>query len=281
MDSDNRTFRQRMGVHPLPVQLDIETIPRDFRAIVWARFHHFILRNSPDVTYDVTRVRGPALELLKGYFVFIEHQPIDEFSNKTSSAIKYSKRLIMDADWSETMEFINFILRSTATPDALKAVIVAAMEKYRLAYRFIDGRVCPIASTEHAQAIEAAHLALNEQKYVGAAEHLGLASAELSAGRWAASIRESIHAVESVVRQIEPTENDFAPALSKIEKRRPFHPALKAAFGKLYGYTSNEAGIRHSIVDEPKGQIDEPLALFMNHACVSAISFLIAIDRSS
>lgn len=39
-------------------------------------------------------------------------------------------------------------------------------------------------------------------------------------------------------------------ALKALERNGKLHPALKEAFLKLYGYTSDAQGIRHALVDE-------------------------------
>jgi hypothetical protein len=66
-------------------------------------------------------------------------------------------------------------------------------------------------------------------KLHGAREHLAKAASELSAGHFAGSVRESINAVESVVRVLEP-DGDFGKALSKLEKKVNIHGGLKAGF---------------------------------------------------
>jgi hypothetical protein len=69
-------------------------------------------------------------------------------------------------------------------------------------------------------------------------EHLAKAASELSAGHFAGSVRESIHAVESVVRVLE-SGGDFGKALSTLEKKVKIHGALKAGFKSIYGFTSD------------------------------------------
>jgi hypothetical protein len=53
------------------------------------------------------------------------------------------------------------------------------------------------------------------------------------------------------------------------------HPALEKAFLSLYGYSSDEDGIRHPILDDPSSVgFDE--AKFMLVACSAFVNFLIA-----
>jgi hypothetical protein len=53
------------------------------------------------------------------------------------------------------------------------------------------------------------------------------------------------------------------------------HPALGKGFGSLYGFTSDEKGIRHALLDEPAAQVDETDALYMLGSCASFVSYLI------
>ncbi|HHW57999.1 MAG TPA: hypothetical protein GXX15_10125 [Clostridia bacterium] len=64
------------------------------------------------------------------------------------------------------------------------------------------------------------------------------------------SIKESISAVESLVKLISSDKKgDLNRAIRKLEEKIYIHPALKEAFIKLYGYTSDEGGIRHAMLE--------------------------------
>jgi hypothetical protein len=56
---------------------------------------------------------------------------------------------------------------------------------------------------------------------------------------------------------------------------------MKAGFNSLYGYTSDEQGIRHAHLNEPTAQPDETDALFMIGACAAFVSYLIGKARSA
>jgi hypothetical protein len=76
-----------------------------------------------------------------------------------------------------------------------------------------------------------------------------------------------------VARALEPEAQKLGPALSKLEKSVRVHPALRKGFGSLYGFTSDEKGIRHALLDEPMAQVDETDALYMlgssRHSCLT------------
>jgi hypothetical protein len=61
-----------------------------------------------------------------------------------------------------------------------------------------------------------------------------------------------------------------------LEQRGHLHGGLKAAFGKLYGYSSDEEGVRHALVFGEEAKVDETDALFMLGACASFVSYLLS-----
>ena len=107
------------------------------------------------------------------------------------------------------------------------------------------------------------------------AAHLQRASKCINNGDSAGSVRESIHAVESVARQIDPkASKDLGAALTSLERQGALHPAFKQAISKLYGYTSDEQGIRHALLDKAAANVTIDEAVFMLGACASFASYL-------
>ena len=51
--------------------------------------------------------------------------------------------------------------------------------------------------------------------------------------------------------------------------------AMKVGFASLYGYTSDNQGIRHAHLNEPSSKPDEAEALFMIGSCAAFVSYLI------
>lgn len=131
----------------------------------------------------------------------------------------------------------------------------------------------PISSDEDAKVAEQAFAALNKDLYSGARTHLIAAAERLAEGDWRGSIRESINAAESVVRVLTGKKEGFSKAIAILEARWSIHGALKRSFVGLYGYTSDEPGIRHSLSDEA-ALVDEADALFMFGACSAFVTYL-------
>ena len=109
----------------------------------------------------------------------------------------------------------------------------------------------------------------------GSEAHLRKAAELINKGEWPDSVRESIHAVESVARKLAPAaSNTLEPALASLEKAGQLHPALKKAFSRLYGYTNAEEGIRHPLIANSTSPVSQDEAVFMLGACASFTTYL-------
>ena len=145
-------------------------------------------------------------------------------------------------------------------------------------YRFV-----PRASKEQGEATQQAIETIRESNLEGAAAHLRQATEHINAQQYADSITDSIHAVESAARMIDlEASKTLGPALNSLEKAGVLkHPALKAAFEKLYGYTSNEQGIRHALLEQDSPDVGLDEAIFMFGACASFAAYLAQKNRQA
>lgn len=92
-------------------------------------------------------------------------------------------------------------------------------------------------------------------------------------------MRESIHAVESVANVLSGKEKaTLRDGLRALKAKMEIHPAFEKGINMLYGYASDEKGIRHALLeDEAKADLQD--ALFMLGACASFVSYLIGKAR--
>ena len=140
---------------------------------------------------------------------------------------------------------------------------------------FVEGKIVEITSEGEITEIE---LAIEQsQPYAGVKTHLTTALSLMSSRTnpdYRNSIKESISAVESLAKRLTGDEGaTLGDALKKLEKAKQLHPALKDAFSKLYGYTSDAGGIRHALTNEADNTQAE--ARFMLIACSAFINFCI------
>jgi len=149
------------------------------------------------------------------------------------------------------------------------------LEQELSAYRFVGGKIVRITSKEEILEIEKA-LDIPEplkRVRIHLERALGLL-ADKKSPDYRNSIKESISAVEAICKLISGDEKaTLDQALNKLETdfNLCLHPALKKAFRSLYGYTSDEKGIRHSLLDEPNINFED--AKFMLVVCSTFINY--------
>ena len=129
---------------------------------------------------------------------------------------------------------------------------------------------------EQANAVEQAIEVVHDSGIDSAVTHLRQAAEHINMEQYADSLADSIHAVESVARTIDPNNGgSLGKALKSLENAGLLkHRALKEAFMKLYGYTSDEEGIRHALVDQSSADVGLDEAIFMFGACASFAAYL-------
>lgn len=143
-------------------------------------------------------------------------------------------------------------------------------------YRFIDGKI--VAITDRCE-IEEIEQACNVP-YNGCKAHIEKAVGFLADREhkdYKNCIKESISAVESICKIIVGDEKaTLGMAIKKLKENGiNIHHALETAFSKLFGYTSDEGGIRHAeglFVSE----VSFEEAKFMLVSCSAFVNYLIA-----
>ena len=89
------------------------------------------------------------------------------------------------------------------------------------------------------------------------------------------AIKEAISAVESTLKVLTTAKHlDLSGALKEFVKTHPIHSALVRGLDALYGYTSNEAGLRHALM-EADAKVGFAEAKFMIVACAAFMNYLI------
>jgi len=189
------------------------------------------------------------------------------------------RRYFFGCEWYEIYDFIEFVSKAypnEATNEQFRKECNAVLERELSAYRFVGGQITEIAAEEEIAEIEEAQDSSTLLRPV--ADHLKRALALMADRKspdYRNSIKESISAVEAMCNLI--TGNSSATlgsALKELEKkdRVDMHPALKGAFEKLYGYTSNAEGIRHALLKESNLAFED--AKFMLVSCSAFINYL-------
>jgi hypothetical protein len=274
------TFEQAEGLALLPTQLSRTEVSRELRAVLWNYIHEEIKKTAEHSSaYGWSTLGEPWDRILKQVHVYREHQLIDDFQSELRRALTVVRRVFEEGSYSDIYGWLQFVLSINRSREFAERI--ANILKYcRSPYRIVaDDVICPIGTDEEAATIGKAFADLKASGLAGSREHLKSASAELSAGNFSDSIRESVHAVESVVGVLEPS-GDFGKALAKLEAKVKIHGALVSGFKSVYGFSSDEQGIRHPLLDKEAPAVDETDAMFMIGACSAFISYLINKSRA-
>ena len=269
------SFEQREGFAAVPSQLARGELSDHLRSVLWAYLHPKLERTP------YGNLGPPWRNILLQKHVHRDHRPVDEFDSTAYVQIENLKRLCFDGDCGTVLGFFDWLITAFERPPVRADEIDQILTHCRSAYRVIDGMICFAGSDTEVETIQRAFTDLSSAGYNGARSHLRDAAKHLTNGFWADSIRESIHAVESVAVLIEPKATTLGDALKLIEKRKTIHPALKTGFQNIYGFTSDEKGIRHSLLEKSASDVDEADALFMIGACAAFVSYLVAKAREA
>jgi hypothetical protein len=174
-------------------------------------------------------------------------------------------------------DFIEFIsnvhedeIRNAAFQEACNNVL----ERELSAYRFVGGKIGAITSEEEIAVVEEAIQFPDALKPVST--HIARALdflVDRKAPDYRNSIKESISAVEATCKLLTGMPKaDLGYALKHLADKISLHPALEDGFLKMYAFTSDEDGIRHTLLDESDLSFED--AKFMLVSCCAFVNYL-------
>lgn len=285
-DSKKLSFSQAQGYEELPMPLKLEEINQKTRTKIW---NHLFIAVSVSLDNVTTRqgiisiVKEPWVNILVSLHVEFLGLPIDEFSSSRENFIDKYKTLLCGPgrvlSFNKIFDLLQHIMRSNFCPLEFTDAIAGIFEEHQLAYRVDKTQpvtIYPVTTQIEGEALLGALDQLRENEFSSAEEHLRRASDFLNQSKYPDSIRESINSVESVARKLDPSSpNSLNKALKALQEKSPLHPALEKGLQSLYGYTSDEEGIRHPLINDNQANVGIDEAVFMLGACASFSSYLL------
>ena len=272
-------FSQRYGHEPVPEALRLGELPSEARTMMWSVLYEQMENTRvADAILRLNSVGGVWEAILKAKHLFLDARPLDEWNDGFKSQCAELKGRILEDPFNRVFDLIEFIMRHPDCPLEFIGGVSWLFRHFQLAYAIDTGppaTVVPTATAEEGEQLKRSLKELRSAGLDGSAGHLRNASKCINDGDSAGGVRESIQAVESVARQIDPkASKNLGAALASLEREGALHPAFKQAISNLYGYTSDEQGIRHALLD--KGQADVTIheAVFMLGTCASFASYL-------
>lgn len=267
-------FSQRSGLVETPPQLKIGQVSSELRRLI-DYYLNLEVERVECYGIDSNYFDDDWMRVAQDFHVMILKKPIREFRNNTYSFKENISKITDTASIGVLFDFIEYFLQHPNVSSDLKKDITSAFVMSRAAYRVVDKQIIAIGTDEQAVAFQESLRDAANFGQLPARSHLIEAGKQLRDGAWADSVRESISAVEAVSKRLAPEKNTLGAALSELEKTGRLHGGLKQAFSALYGYTSDEEGVRHAKVFQEEAFVDEADALFMLGACASFVSYLI------
>ena len=266
-------FSERHG-YSVEKAIQYEFISRDLRTSIW----NFLEDNMLPSGGGFLGQDPHYFQIAKFLYDDFHRRKIREIPNYIPEFVKLENIRFDKYPWNIVYGYCEFWFEFAPANDGerLAKQFNIILERDKAAYRLIEGKIVPIIESEQLTAIEAAlH---STDKYKAASEHIRVALSlygNRGAPDYRNSVKELISAVESAAKVISGLNSaTLGQALAAIDSKRPMHEAFKQALLKLYGYTSDEKGIRHALLDE--ASVDEADARFMLVACSAFVSFLVS-----
>ena len=271
-------FSERIGAAKIEIQ--VTSMNDALKNSIW-NFIRAVLPDPEKLGSD------PLYKAVEAITIRVLKRPIDEISRDYRSAPRnWLFKRYNELDWADVYDVLEFVLQNAKDisgfgasfiPQLVNAANVVLAREHS-AYRFVAGELTPITTPAEIAEIERAVDSADLAGLDGAREHLQQAL-NLFGKRpdpdYRNAIKEAISAVESVVKVINGKRGGgLHDALEVVSARIELHPALKAGLDKLYGYTSDEDGVRHPIIEKPT--VDETDARFMIVTCSAFVNFLIS-----
>jgi len=272
------SFSQRQGIKPVVQLVQVGDMNDELRNSLWNVLDLYIWSTSGFV-YSHHGGHGEIEKfsriLWSGYF----KKPVD---SRPGYGRPSGGKLILDSireyffncKWNEVYDFLEFVVKANSSNTPRLADYLNEMLKREFAgYKFINGIAVQITDVQESELLNEA---LSDSKFGLVTAHLERALQLLSDRNqpdYRNSIKESISAVECMARIVGNTPKaTLGEALKILERNGNLHSSLKEGFSKLYGYTSDENGIRHAMLEIPN--VNQSDAKYFLLSCTSFINYL-------
>jgi len=273
-------YKQRYGFEDLPEPMKLGQLSSDIRRKMWnlvRQFLYYCSHNAP-LGRAFTRDGRRSMERIIGEFKKI---PEDQVHTEFFDVQNQMKYWLIQYPAEDVVGLVELLVRDSllsADPERVSQ-IEKLLETHRAPYRLdLSAKpycICHRTSREESDATMISLSNLKEHGFGPALSHLRQATIHINDGQFSDAVHDSISAVESVARSIEPDAKTLEPALKKLQSDGVIkHSALKNALSSLYGYTSDKQGLRHALIYKDAADVGLPEALFFYNACAAFAGYL-------
>lgn len=271
-------FSERKGIKPARIEIQRESMDDALRNRLWSALSLAVFQPIRD---EYTWLGTDEFSVMM-QIIWMDHfrKPVDSLPREWANVEGAIRSYFFAAEWYEVYDLLEAF--ATRLPkrrrDGYATLLNRFLEAEMSAYRLVAGEIAEITSGEEIEAIESAIAETETARPV----HIHLRDAlrfltDRKQPNYRNSIKESISAVEAQCRLLTGDDNaTLGAALKRLKDSGvTLHPALESAWSKLYGYTSDADGIRHSLTDEPTVSFAD--AKYMLVSCSAFVSYLRAV----
>ncbi|MCW7498547.1 hypothetical protein ND860_18575 [Leptospira levettii] len=212
--------------------------------------------------------------LLSKIWTDIFEETIDYVPKSWNSFSERLYEYFFSIKWFEVYDFLEFILENIdkSIADRLASNLNKIFSDENIPFSIINAQVTDITNpVENSEVNEALESPFNSSNV-----HISTSIGFLYGSKpdYRNSIKESISAVESVVKKITGnSKGTLGDLLKLLEKESPKHPAFREALSRLYGYTNDSSGIRHALMEE--SNLTKEDAKLMLVQCSAFVNYII------
>lgn len=220
---------------------------------------------------DTTGIEDMMIEL------GITYKIPDNRINREQNEQKLENAVLNSKEWYTIYDFIEkyLLICNEDKVDKMQSEFNRILEEEVSAYRILEKKVIPITNKSELLTIEEAKNSDFDSVKIHIDKALGL-FAERRNPDYENSIKESISAVESmccIITGLTGKNATLGNTLKKLKENGVhIHQAMEKAFLSLYGYTSDEDGIRHGGIDFRNAPSED--AKYMLISCSAFINYL-------
>lgn len=277
------TFSQRYGHASLENAIQRESLDEALRNTIWNHLKIVVFDRWGKGHVRDGRASGSDFveHLCTHVWVHFIKIPLENMPSRNprsrTTVYQVFQDVILQRKWHHALDLLEFIVRYLQINSTIRDELIKqcndAFENENSAYRFVGFEITEITSLVEIESIETG---LNNPTQ-SIKSHLEQALSLLSdrtSPDYRNSMKESISAVEAISKLISGnTKGSLGECLTVIRKKHQIPPALEKSLQTLYGYTSNDGGIRHALTDETEHPTFAD-AKFLLVSCTAFINYL-------
>lgn len=263
-------FSEKYG-YKEPKEILYEDVSDSLRNRIWNLFYQKEILEGENDALDLESVLGPQetiAEKIADKFGFLE----------TAAKRKLKEFVLDDAEWYEVYDFIEVNLSFLTAGERKERAgqYNEILEQEKSGYRIVLGEITPITNDAEIETVEQAATTQFDSVNQHISKALAL-YADLKNPDYENSVKESISAVEAmccIITGLLGRQATLGAALKKLEEHGVhIHKAMENGFNSLYGYASDENGIRHGGIDFKNVPPED--AKYMLVSCSAFVNYLI------